>query len=186
MAGIETSLKQIHSIMNDENAVLIYSGEFNQEIVKSMLNYTEGKLESSGIDDLVRKKIFNVMVEQLQNITKHQYTDDAKKVVQPCFVLIEQEDHYNLVTGNPIHIDTIQMVTDRINQVNGLDAEELKALYKQARLNSRISEVGGAGLGFIDVARKTENKLDFGFFDIDSANYKYFTLKTQINKILAE
>jgi hypothetical protein len=66
-----------------------------------------------------------------------------------------------------------------------LNADELKDLYKQARLNSRISDVGGAGLGFIDVARKTENKLDFGFYDIDSANYKYFTLKTQINKIIA-
>ncbi len=184
MAPMETPLKQIHSIMNDENAVLIYSGEFNQDIVKSMLNYTEGKLESSGIDDLVRKKIFNVMVEQLQNITKHQYTDEDKQVVQPCFVLIEHEHYYNLVTGNPIHVDTIQMVTDRINQVNSLNAEELKDLYKQARLNSRISEVGGAGLGFIDVARKTENKLDFGFYDIESANYKYFTLKTQINKII--
>ena len=180
----DTSLKQIHSIMNDENAVLIYSGEFNQDIVKSMLSYTEGKLESSGIDDLVRKKIFNVMVEQLQNITKHQYTDEEKQVVQPCFILIEQENFYNLVTGNPIHIDTIQMVKDRIDQVNGLNAEELKALYKQARLNSRISEVGGAGLGFIDVARKTENKLEYAFFDIESANYKYFTLKTQINKII--
>jgi hypothetical protein len=180
----DTSLKQIHSIMNDENAVLIYSGEFNQEIVKSMLSYTEGKLESSGIDDLVRKKIFNVMVEQLQNITKHQYTDEEKQVIQPCFILIEHENYYNLVTGNPIHIDTIQMVKDRIDQVNSLNAEELKALYKQARLNSRISEVGGAGLGFIDVARKTENKLEFAFFDIDSENYKYFTLKTQINKII--
>jgi predicted O-methyltransferase YrrM len=76
------------------------------------------------------------------------------------------------------------MVKDRIDQVNSLNAEELKALYKQARLNSRISEVGGAGLGFIDVARKTENKLEFAFFDIDSENYKYFTLKTQINKII--
>ena len=90
----DTSLKQIHSIMNDENAVLIYSGEFNQEIVKSMLSYTEGKLESSGIDDLVRKKIFNVMVEQLQNITKHQYTDEEKQVIQPCFILIEHENYY--------------------------------------------------------------------------------------------
>ena len=47
MAPMETPLKQIHSIMNDENAVLIYSGEFNQEIVKSMLNYTEGKLRET-------------------------------------------------------------------------------------------------------------------------------------------
>ena len=181
---METALKEIHSLMNDEHAVLVYSGEFNQDIVKSMLSYTEGKLDSSGIDNLVKKKIFNVMVEQLQNITKHQYIDGEDSTIQPCFVLIEEDTYYNLVTGNPIKVDTIDMVTERIDEVNALDAPGLKALYKQARLNSRISDVGGAGLGFIDVARKTENKLEYAFFDIDSANYKYFTLKTQINKII--
>lgn len=181
---MESSLNQIHSIMNQENAVLIYSGEFNQEIVKSMLSYAEGKLDSSGIDDLVKKKIFNVMVEMLQNITKHQYVEDST-IVQPCFILIEEENHYNLLTGNPIKIDTTEMVAGRINQVNSLNADELKDLYKQARLNSRISDVGGAGLGFIDMARKTENKLDFGFHDINSSIYKYFTLKAQVNKIIA-
>lgn len=184
MESKDILLKEIHSIMNDENAVLIYLGEFNQEIVKSMLNYTEGKLESSGIDDLVRKKIFNVMVEMLQNITKHQYTDEVNYITQSCFVLIEHENYYNLVTGNPIQIDAIASVTKKITQVNSMNAEELKLLYKEARLNSRISEVGGAGLGFIDVARKTENMLDIGFYNIGSNNYKYFTLKTQINKII--
>ena len=173
---MEEALKEIHSMMNDESAVLIYSGEFNQDVVKSMLNYTEGKLDSSGIDNLVKKKIFNVMVEQ--------YIDGEESSVQPCFVLIERDTFYNLVTGNPIKIDTIDMVTSRIDKVNSLDASGLKALYKEARLNSRISDVGGAGLGFIDVARKTENKLDYDFFDIGSENYKYFTLKTQINKII--
>ena len=181
---MDNILNDIHAIMNQENAILVYSGEFNQEIVKSMLKYAEGKLDTSGIDDLVKKKIFNVMVEQLQNITKHQYIIDEESDIQPCFALVEHEHFFNLVTGNPIRIDTIQMVSERINQVNSMNADELKELYKQARLNSRISEVGGAGLGFIDVARKTENKLEFEFFDIQTKNYKYFTLKTQINKII--
>jgi hypothetical protein len=66
-----------------------------------------------------------------------------------------------------------------------LNPEELKEFYKQARLNSRISDVGGAGLGFIDMARKSENKLDYGIFTINSEEYNYFTLKATINKIAA-
>ena len=64
---MESTLQQIHGIMNQENAVLVYSGEFNQDIVKSMLTYAEGKLSATGVDDLVKKKMFNVMVEMLQN-----------------------------------------------------------------------------------------------------------------------
>jgi hypothetical protein len=185
MTAMESTLQQIHAIMNQENAVLVYSGEFNQDIVKSMLSYAEGKLDATGVDDLVKKKMFNVMVEMLQNITKHQFTTDEEQVVQPCFVLIEEDEYFNVVTGNPIHVDKIDIVSERINTVNGMNADQLKEYYKQARLNSRISDVGGAGLGFIDMARKSENKLDFGVYDIDSEDYKYFSLKARINKVLA-
>ena len=82
-------------------------------------------------------------------------------------------------------MDKIDIVSERINTVNGMNADQLKEYYKQARLNSRISDVGGAGLGFIDMARKSENKLDFGVYDIDSEDYKYFSLKARINKVLA-
>lgn len=182
---MESTLQQIHSIMNQENAVLVYSGEFNQDIVKSMLNYAEGKLDATGVDDLVKKKMFNVMVEMLQNITKHQFTSEQEKIVEPCFVLIENEHDFNVVTGNPIRQDKIELVSEKIDQVNSMNAEQLKEFYKQARLNSRISDVGGAGLGFIDMARKSENQLEYGIFDIASDEYKYFTLKAKINKVAA-
>ncbi len=180
---MESTLQQIHTIMNHQNAVLVYSGEFNQDIVKSMLNYAEGKLTATGVDDLVKKKMFNVMVEMLQNITKHQFTSEQDKIVESCFVLIENENDFNVVTGNPIRKDKVDVVTEKIDTVNSLNAEELKEYYKQARLNSRISEVGGAGLGFIDMARKSENKLEYGIFAIDSNEYNYFTLKASINKV---
>ena len=181
---MESTLQQLHTIMNHEKAVLVYSGEFNQDIVKSMLTYAEGKLTATGVDDLVKKKMFNVMVEMLQNITKHQFTSEQEKIVEPCFVLIENEHDFNVVTGNPIRTDKIEIVTEKIDKVNSLNAEELKEYYKQARLNSRISDVGGAGLGFIDMARKSENKLDYGIFAIDSDEYNYFTLKATINKVI--
>jgi GH15 family glucan-1,4-alpha-glucosidase len=176
------TFKDIHSIMNEKDVALVYSGEFDQDIIKSMLKYTEGKLESSDVDSLVKRKIFNVMVEMLQNITKHQFVEDNTKI-EPIFILIEKEQNYQLITGNPILNSSIENVSDRINKINQLDPIELKAFYKEARLASRISEVGGAGLGFIDMSRKTENKIEFSFNEIDSEKYKYFTLKTIINKM---
>lgn len=178
--SLET-FKQVHSLMNSEDVVLVYAGEFDQEIIKSMLKYTEDKLELSGIDELVKRKIFNVMVEMLQNITKHQYTEelsDAKSI----FLLLEKDDCYNLITGNMIEKKSIDVVTEKINAINAMDADQLKTFYKEARLASRISDVGGAGLGFIDIARKTGNHLDFSCLDIESEGYKFFTLKTKIDK----
>jgi hypothetical protein len=48
-----------------------------------------------------------------------------------------------------------------------------------------ISEKGGAGLGFIDIARKTGNPLEYHFEPIDEKN-SFFLLKTSINKNTAE
>ncbi|UKN01609.1 SiaB family protein kinase [Paracrocinitomix mangrovi] len=176
------SFKEVHSIMNAENAVLVYTGDFDQEIIKSMLKYTEDKLESSGIDEMIKRKIFNVMVEMLQNITKHQYADfDAE--TKPIFLIMEEDEDFYLITGNLCKKETIEGLKSKIDKVNSMDsAEALKAYYKEARLASRISEVGGAGLGFIDMARKTGNKLEYNFMDINSGTYEYFILKTIINK----
>jgi len=167
--------------MNEQDAVLVYSGDFGQDIIKSMLKYAEEKLESSGIDDLVRRKIFNVMVEMLQNISKHQFVDD-KSGARSIFILVEKENDFQLITGNPIRQNIISDVKSRIDRVNNMDDEELKIYYKETRLASRISEVGGAGLGFIDIARKSGNKIEFETFSLGSDQYDFFTLKTRINK----
>jgi hypothetical protein len=45
-----------------------------------------------------------------------------------------------------------------------------------------ISDRGGAGLGFIDIARKTGEKLLFSFLKIDSTN-SFFVLTSTISRI---
>lgn len=178
----QNTLRQVHSIMNEQNAVLVYVGDFDQEIIKSMLKYIEDKLEYSGIDEMIKRRIFNVMVEMLQNITKHQYseTPDTKAI----FLIIEEDDSFYLITGNLIENSKTSVVADKIDEINALDPKGLKAHYKEARLASRISDVGGAGLGFIDIARKTGNKLEYEYQPINTDGYKYFTLKTKINKVI--
>ena len=174
------NFNQIHSIMTNEDVVLVYSGEFDQEIIKSMLTYIEDKLEFSDIDGSARKKLFNVMVEMLQNIVKHQ--PEKRLETKAVFLLIEKEEQYELVTGNPIAKELTQNLQDKIEEINSKDPLELKAFYKETRLAARISGVGGAGLGFIDMARKSGNKLEYIYYDSETNDYKYFALKTRINK----
>ena len=44
---------------------------------------------------------------------------------------------------------------------------------------SRARSQGGAGLGLIDIARKTEQKLEYQFLPIDDDSY-FFILKVEI------
>lgn len=175
--------RSIYSLMDKEKAVLVYSGDFDQEIIKAMLSYTETKLISHGENDMVRKKIFNVMTEMLQNITKHQFNVENQEGLKPLFVLGETDSTYFLITANLISSDKIPGLEEKLLHINSLDEAGLKDLYKESRLRSTISEVGGAGLGFIDIVRKSGNPSEFNFYELGIENSKVFSYKSIISKI---
>jgi Family of unknown function (DUF6272) len=174
-------LYSFYQCMIEEHIQIIYQGEFNQQIVKSVLSLSEQKMASA--DASVKKKVFNVMVECLQNICKHQYGAVEKEGsgFQPAIFMagVKEEDTF-VITGNLIANDQIDRLTSKIEQVNSLDQEGLKSLYKEARLNSRISEVGGAGLGLIDIARKSGNPILYSFAPAEN-NTSYFSLMCRIS-----
>jgi hypothetical protein len=93
----------------------------------------------------------------------------------------ETDSAYNLISSNMILNSNIQFLRNRIDEVNGLDAEGLKELYKQVRLKSTFSNVGGAGIGIIDMARKSENKLTYSFDETDS-NCSMYSLLIKVLK----
>jgi len=56
-------------------------------------------------------------------------------------------------------------------------------LYKQVLTNGQVSDKGGGGLGIIDIAKKSGEKLDYGFMPVDDFN-SFFSLNVSIpNKI---
>ncbi len=173
-----------HKLMDVKNVVLIYEGEFNQEITKGVLSMSEQNFSGDVVAMNVKKKVFNVMVEALQNICKHQYVDNAlpKKAI---FIIGENESDIFVMTGNAIKESAIDILKQKLDLINSLDKEGLKALYKDLRVKATISDVGGAGLGFVDMARKSENKLDYKIEPLNDGIH-YFSLICKISKTLVE
>ena len=184
VAGLKplSNMFRLFRIMKENEVILIYSGDFSQDLTKTLLAFTERKLSSEIIGDQARKKIFNIMVEMLQNISKNNVkTEAAISMHSPLFMIGETDSAYNLISSNMILNSNIQFLRNRIDEVNGLDAEGLKELYKQVRLKSTFSNVGGAGIGIIDMARKSENKLTYSFDETDS-NCSMYSLLIKVLK----
>lgn len=176
-------LHEFYDLMCENNITMIYEGEFSQDITKSVLSMTENSFNINNIDEAVKKKVYNIMMEALQNICKHEFkgTLDGLPNSESLFMISLSENDYKIITGNAIDEKIIPIVKEKIDQVNSLDADGLKQLYKEARLNSTISEVGGAGLGFIDIARKSGNKISYHFYPLQD-NIHYFTQMVTITK----
>ena len=62
-----------------------------------------------------------------------------------------------------------------------MSKEELKEYYKAVLNNGEMSLKGGGGLGMIDIARKTGEKLNFSFSPVDDT-YSFFSLNIKISQ----
>lgn len=172
----------LHNTMLNHNLILVYEGEFTQEITKSVLSMAERNMDALGEESTIKRKVFNVMVESLQNIVKH--GDDMGEVVsrnKAIFIIGKDDDHYEITSGNPVKNDTADKLKAKLDEINVLDKDGLKQMYKDIIKNNKLSEKGGAGLGFVDMARKSGKQLEYSFDKIDDDS-QFFSLKASIQR----
>ncbi|HBS85063.1 MAG: hypothetical protein A2W91_07490 [Bacteroidetes bacterium GWF2_38_335] len=165
---------------------LIYEGEITHQITKAFLTLTEASLEKSDDTNQVQKRVFHVMVECLQNITKHADEIDMSELVDAKFskgilMIGKCDDEYFVTTGNVIKNDKIDGLKVMLEHINSLNKEELRNLYIKQLNEGKLSDKGGAGLGFIDIARKTGHRLEYEFLPING-HYSFFVLKMKITR----
>ena len=72
-----------------------------------------------------------------------------------------------------------EKVENYLEGATQLDEENLKDKYLKQMREGRLSSKGGAGLGLIDIRRKTGNKLDYHFLPL-SDKISFFLLTTLI------
>jgi len=173
----------LHRTMISQKLILVYEGDFTQETTKSILTMAERNLDSSGEEANIKRKVFNVMVEALQNIVKHsdELVDGVMKSHAAIFLIGREEHRYTVMSGNAVRKANISKLKEKLEKINTLDKEGLKELYKAIIKNTTISEKGGAGLGFVDMARKSGTKLEYEFPEM-STDYAFFCLKVNVSR----
>ncbi len=92
------------------------------------------------------------------------------------------EDCYNIITGNVIKNEKVPGLKESLELVNSLDKEGLSKLYKTQIKEGRISEKGGAGLGLIDIAKKTGSVLSYQFKELTD-EVSFFILTSTIKRV---
>ena len=132
----------------------------------------ESKMRKLSISDRLKKRVFNVLVECFQNLYHHieQITEKEEHILvqKSALIMVRYEDDKIIVrTGNYIKNEGISDLKSRLSMVNDLSQEELRKLYQDKLLNNSLSNKGTAGLGLIDIARKSKNKLGYEFISIN-------------------
>ncbi len=184
LKGFLEFVYSFYKAMKEHNVLLVYEGEITHQITKAFTSLTETNMEVEQEENGTQKKVFHVMVECLQNVSKHaDHIDhgEIKKDGRGIFLLCKNEQEYSITTGNILVKTKIPEMIEVLDKINSLDRDGLKQLYKQQIKDGRLSQKGGAGLGFIDIAKKTGNKLHYNFLPIND-EHSFFVLTSIISR----
>ncbi len=158
------------------NVILFYKGNVDSDVINHVLDTVEDKMVEGNEQSKLRKKVYNILVESLQNLYHHvdKVPEDFEDQTSEKFGLLvvkKVDSGYKIITGNFVNAENVEKLEEKIKRINRSSHEEIKELYKFILNHQRISAKGGGGLGLVDIARKTGNKLEYS---IKEYNDKYF------------
>lgn len=173
----------LYDALEKHRIMLSFKGDLSAELVTALLGLVERKMEALEPDPKMRKRVFNVAMECLQNLFHH----NAKAAVdepgpeerQGVIMIAHGEEGYSVLTGNFMAADDVSHLRSQLDRVNGCEPEQLRALYKEVLNDGRYGKAGGGGLGLIDIARKSGRKLEYGFVPLDEVN-AFFSLNVNV------
>lgn len=176
----------LYDDLEKQRIMLSFKGDLSADLVTALLGLVEMKMEVVEPDHRVQKRVFNVVMECLQNLFHHNSriaagNGDGNKRDEPHGVVMiaHDESGYSILTGNYMAQGQVNDLKKHLDLVNGCEPQQLRDLYKTTLANGKFSINGGGGLGLIDIARKSGQKLEYGFVPLDNEN-TFFSLNVNV------
>ena len=179
------NIYDLYHRMESNKVVLSFKGDVTSELMSSILQIIEQRMDSMNETPKLKKKVYNVLVECLQNLYHHidQVPSEISKNGldrSAIFMISLNNKGYSITTGNYIQSNRKESFKSRLERINSLDSTELKELYKEVLTSDGRSDKGGGGLGMIDIARKTGKKLNYDFAQLND-EYSFFSLNINVD-----
>ena len=182
------SLYQLKHDQAENGCFFSFCGPVSQDLMVEFGTVLKLKMKLEDADSGTILKVFSIVIEQTQNIIH--YSADKQKSppgVQPpeelSFGVItvgKRDGRYIIAGGNKIRNEEIEKLDNRLGKIQAMDSKELKAFYREQRRLEPKDGSKGAGLGFIEMARKSSAPIEYFFEKIDR-EFSFFTLQISIS-----
>lgn len=171
-------LENLVSDLDIRGAILYFKGNVDSEVITKALDLVEGKLLTTREAPRLRKKVYNVLVEILQNLYHHaDYIPKGYHAARPerfGLVLLEKLGRgYRITTCNFVANVRVKELEEKLTRINRSTPLEIKDLYKDILNHQELTAKGLGGLGLLDISRKTGHRLDFRFKKYDNLNMAF-------------
>jgi len=176
------SIFEFYDILKNDYLSFMYHGFFNDEFTDKIININDFNIEKNENISSIKNKVSFLVAESFQNIVRHGDVKENQEFIperKGIFFLRNINNTYFITSANLIQNENIQSLTEKLLHINELDRDGLKALHLDIMQTTSYSEKGGAGLGLIDMAKKSGHKLEFDFEKIDD-KISYFYLQVKL------
>ena len=169
-------LHDLYSRTRSLGIMFCFSGSVSQSVIEGIAETLRLRLEFEERDLSVNQKVFSILVEQMQNIVNYSAdrVSEAERVegeLRAGILVVGQDNNeFFVLCGNTISKEDVEPTRGRLDALRGLDREQLKTLYRERRKAASSESRKGAGLGFIDMARKASRPLEYEFTPIDATH----------------
>ncbi len=174
---------EFRGYLQERGIIFCYSGYMTEEVLSGIGSAMKKKLELEKTEKSVSRTLFSIFVEQVQNVIRYSAekitgdndnNESARELRYGVLTVGEKDGMYFVSCCNLILKSDVERLDASLNHINTLDKDGLKLLYKETLKGDTPEGSKGAGVGFIDIARRAR-EFKHDFMDIDS-DYSYFCL----------
>lgn len=171
--------------IHDNNIILMYKGILTFDLLSSVIGSVERRINDFENERKIQKKFYSILTECIQNVYYHledaedkDLPSDAESVL---LFISAKTRYYSIKTCNNIPNANIPEIKEKIDQINSVNRDELKELYRDAISNGSFSAKNTAGIGLIEIARKTDYKLKYSFEKVNN-KYSHFNFEIRLGR----
>lgn len=166
-----------------EKVYLEYKGPILYDTIGDLISLLKENMFEAKVKQAIYKKVLMIMIEALENIFKyHEFFDKESillKEYPPTLTIKYFDNHFVIKCSNPIRKEDVSPLEERLKKINTLDKAGIKEIYKQTITNGEFSEKGGAGLGIIEMAKISDDKIGYSFTSV-SELFDIYKIKLKI------
>jgi len=184
----ELELLEYYKKMCERHIVLDFQGAMSQDMLVGMAELIKNAPNHDNNKPSTMKKVFSIFIEMAQNIAHYSLERvqlNGKKgnanVGAGIIVVTRTDKIYSVTSGNLASKSSIDNITQKCDTINRMDREALKQLYKQQIKASRMSGKLGAGVGLIDIVRKSGSPIQYQVTPVDNQN-SFLVLSVKIQE----
>jgi hypothetical protein len=176
------AISRVERLMADNKVNMIWCGHLSSDIGKEVLSLTETKLTEEDIEANLRRRVFSILVELLENVSKYSPGKDAEsRFGMPVVIISYKEKAFFLTTGNLILNSQVDHLKEKIDIINKYDRGGLKSFFIKSLSRQTIETDSTGNMGLIDMARKSGSRLDYKFEKVNEL-YSYYIITVKVSE----